>query len=486
MCSINQKKKIDDITECIKVAINQNSVGAQGLYEALHFFKNLLMTIEMWMRRQQFDETFDANGSDWSKSINYEGPKMTTMLETLDLGPGMLATLKSNLSVLKGSEEDEARDPNKIKEQPALNGNQVQILTKLVLAMEYMYSDQSKYLNSYKMVLTRTINKDPPNKMKDLDASIQPPKYVYEMNLFCMSPAVAFGTVRDQAWSIIVASGTLSPLESLKTELGTTFGCTFEGMHVIRQEQIYATIVSRGPSGLDMNCSYKDSQQLTFQDEVGLIVVDVCKKVPNGILCFFPSYDRMDKLYNRWFQKGFIGQIRKFGKSVHRESKELSLDEFEHDLQLYNKEAEIQGAILFAVCRGKVSEGIDFADKAARAVITVGIPFPNTKDSQVNLKKKYNDEIRRSTPTIMTGQDWYSSQGFRALNQALGRCIRHQNDWGAILMIDSRLKWASYKPNLSKWIRQLAKESNSYRDVSDGLDRFIASRVSIVDENQNT
>lgn len=30
-----------------------------------------------------------------------------------------------------------------------------------------------------------------------------------------------------------------------------------------------------------------------------------------------------------------------------------------------------QGALFLAVCRGKVSEGLDFADNNARAVITV-------------------------------------------------------------------------------------------------------------------
>lgn len=33
--------------------------------------------------------------------------------------------------------------------------------------------------------------------------------------------------------------------------------------------------------------------------------------------------------------------------------------------------SEIDGALFFAVCRGKVSEGMDFADNNARAVITV-------------------------------------------------------------------------------------------------------------------
>eukprot|EP01043_Picozoa_sp_COSAG02_P037397 COSAG02_NODE_2802_length_8002_cov_11.765532_2_plen_131_part_00 len=35
------------------------------------------------------------------------------------------------------------------------------------------------------------------------------------------------------------------------------------------------------------------------------------------------------------------------------------------------------GALLLAVCRGKVSEGLDFKAEKARAVFVVGIPFPS-------------------------------------------------------------------------------------------------------------
>lgn len=49
----------------------------------------------------------------------------------------------------------------------------------------------------------------------------------------------------------------------------------------------------------------------------------------------------------------------------------------------------IGGALLIAVCRGKVSEGLDFTDDNARAVITIGIPFPNIKDLQVNRTHKF-------------------------------------------------------------------------------------------------
>ena len=70
---------------------------------------------------------------------------------------------------------------------------------------------------------------------------------------------------------------------------------------------------------------------------------------------------------------------------------------------------------------GKASEGLDFADDNARAVICLGIPFPNIKDVQVDLKKKYNDKRRTEDKDILTGNDWYEIQAFRALNQALGR-----------------------------------------------------------------
>ena len=43
------------------------------------------------------------------------------------------------------------------------------------------------------------------------------------------------------------------------------------------------------------------------------------------------------------------------------------------------------------VCRGRLSEGIDFTDDAARCVIIVGIPYPQINDPKVILKKQFLD-----------------------------------------------------------------------------------------------
>jgi Rad3-related DNA helicase len=61
------------------------------------------------------------------------------------------------------------------------------------------------------------------------------------------------------------------------------------------------------------------------------------------------------------------------------------------------------GSCLFAVCRGKVSEGIDFSDNMARAVVITGIPFPNLYDPKVKLKREYIDSRCREEKDFFTG-----------------------------------------------------------------------------------
>ncbi|CAG2063354.1 unnamed protein product [Timema podura] len=53
-----------------------------------------------------------------------------------------------------------------------------------------------------------------------------------------------------------------------------------------------------------------------------------------------------------------------------------------------------RGACFMAVTRGKVSEGLDFADMNGRAVIVTGLPFPPLKEPRVMLKRQYLDEAR--------------------------------------------------------------------------------------------
>jgi Rad3-related DNA helicase len=67
-----------------------------------------------------------------------------------------------------------------------------------------------------------------------------------------------------------------------------------------------------------------------------------------------------------------------------------------------------KGGLLLAVYRGRASEGIDFSDNNARCVITIGIPYPNVQNEEVNFKRNYNNEQNKRIPQVMNGSDWVS------------------------------------------------------------------------------
>jgi regulator of telomere elongation helicase 1 len=62
--------------------------------------------------------------------------------------------------------------------------------------------------------------------------------------------------------------------------------------------------------------------------------------------------------------------------------------------------SEGKGACFLAVCRGKVSEGLDFSDNNGRAVIITGLPYPPFKDPRVVLKQQYLDGVKSKDKSV--------------------------------------------------------------------------------------
>jgi len=84
---------------------------------------------------------------------------------------------------------------------------------------------------------------------------------------------------------------------------------------------------------------------------------------------------------------------------------------------------------------GKLSEGINFSDDKARCVIIVGLPFPNPSDAELTMRMEFID--RRFDGG---GRRMYNNICMRAVNQAIGRSIRHINDYSTVLLLDERFE----------------------------------------------
>ena len=167
-----------------------------------------------------------------------------------------------------------------------------------------------------------------------------------------------------------------------------------------------------------------------------------------------------------------------------RSKNEMATLMSEFDDKVRNPTDGATGAMLFAVCRGKASEGIDFADMHGRAVIITGLPFPPKNDPKVSAKINYLDQQKRNRPNSLNGQEWYIQQSSRAVNQAVGRVIRHKDDFGAVIFMDKRFSFRSNVDELPKWARGFAKVNEQFGSGLRELSQFFKLHVNRVCEKE--
>uniref|UniRef100_H3A3B4 Regulator of telomere elongation helicase 1 n=1 Tax=Latimeria chalumnae TaxID=7897 RepID=H3A3B4_LATCH len=296
------------------------------------------------------------------------------------------------------------------------------------------------------------------------------------LSYWCFSPGYGMHElVKQGVRSIILTSGTLSPLSSFTLEMQIPFPVCLENPHVIEKHQIWVGIVPKGPDGEQLSSAF-DRRKTGSRCCVSLpfLFSNIARVVPHGLLLFFPSYPVMDKSLAHWRDCSIAGRIEELKPMFVEPRGKASFTEVMD--AYYDKvcDARTNGASFLAVCRGKASEGLDFADRNGRGVIVTGLPFPPQMDPRVTLKMHFLDEMRGKTKTTRTwylsGKEWYRQQASRAVNQAIGRVIRHKQDYGAIFLCDHRFMNADIKSQLPAWIQPHVKVYDNFghiiRDVS--------------------
>lgn len=338
------------------------------------------------------------------------------------------------------------------------------------------------------------------------------------VSYWCFAPSLAMEELANlNVRCILVTSGTLSPLPSYSMELGLPFPHTLENPHIIDSSQVHVRVIGKGVRGKLLSSSYERRQDGEYFGELGNTLASLSKVIPAGMLIFFPSYGVMETCVERWGGPSLSRPNKPKGRQAffeaRKKSNESKLYAFPRVVPTYNTDSfggpsspwkrllaakaivveprsssdladaisefkrfldmpKSSGCILMGVCRGKISEGIDFAHDMSRAVVITGIPFPPSFDPKVKMKREYLDCLRASaakkpaagagfsgtgnaggSSTKLSGHEWYTQQAHRAVNQAIGRVIRNQSDYGAVLLLDARFDQPRNKEGLSRWVR---------------------------------
>ncbi|CEL59864.1 DNA excision repair protein ERCC-2 [Rhizoctonia solani AG-1 IB] len=258
----------------------------------------------------------------------------------------------------------------------------------------------------------------------------------------CLDPSLAIKPVFERFSSVVITSGTISPLDMYPKMLQFTPVVQETYPMTLTRNCFLPLVITRGSDQVAISSRFEVRNDPSVVRNFGSILIEYCKIVPDGVVAFFPSYLYMESIVAAW-----------------------------HDMACDNG----RGAVLLSVARGKVSEGIDFDHNYGRAVIMFGIPYQYTESRILKARLEYLRDAYRIRESEFLGFD-----AMRNAAQCVGRVLRGKTDWGLMIFADKvnnsfclgyklfiirhqrqRFARADKRSKLPRWINQYITESAS-------------------------
>lgn len=239
---------------------------------------------------------------------------------------------------------------------------------------------------------------------------------------------------RSHACTVLI-SGTLSPVES------------FRRLYFGDEKVSTLTLPNAFPKEHRMIVGAKDVTTLySMRDQAGnsqkiARYIEEFGRLPGNLAVYFPSYQFLSSFADRC-----AGAIR--GKEVIVEPRDSG--DASAALRAFLRLPE-QGraGVIFAVCGGKWSEGLDYRGELLTGAMVVGLPLaPYTRVRAMVIdyfRRKFGDEGEFLSYTLPAMN--------RAL-QALGRVIRSPEDRGFLVLCEQRFFEPQIRGALPAWIRE--------------------------------
>lgn len=74
------------------------------------------------------------------------------------------------------------------------------------------------------------------------------------------------------------------------------------------------------------------------------------------------------------------------------------------------------------------------------------------------------------------GRIYYENLCMKAVNQSIGRSVRHKDDYASVLLIDHRYSRNQCKNALPEWIQKSLRSETKFGPVMESLAKFFAAK----------
>jgi chromosome transmission fidelity protein 1 len=301
----------------------------------------------------------------------------------------------------------------------------------------------------------------------------------FHLRFELINPSTHFREIIDQARCVLFLGGTLRPFSLISSQLFphllvspiqhaqrpiVEYSCG----HIIPTSHINAMILTHGPSGCPLNFRYSTRNSSMILSDLFSVIREIVRTISYGVVIFFPSYSYLDFVLQQWRTSGFFQQLNLL-KPIFVDSRNQSGNgpDIWQDYSIAAI-ASPSGACLLSVVGGKLSEGINFCDDLARCVAVVGMPYPDRNDPTLQEKLKHIETVNPGS-----GKYLYDSLCMRAVNQSIGRSIRHIGDSASIVLLDIRYSQKKITKLLPNWISQIITTTHDLSMLSRSLKDFV-------------
>ncbi|TYJ52793.1 hypothetical protein B9479_006597 [Cryptococcus floricola] len=305
-----------------------------------------------------------------------------------------------------------------------------------------------------------------------------------------LNPSERFREVVEEARSVVLAGGTMEPVSDFMNQLFPTIPrdrfSTLSCAHVIPKQNLLTQVVCSGPKKTEFEFKFGNRNDDNLFADLGASILSVVNMVPDGVVVFVPSYAFLDKVKTLWTKTGLLEKLEVKKQLFYEPQTSGDVETILRDYSLAISSARAPsssgeksrrtGALLFAVVGGKLSEGINFSDGLGRCVIMVGLPFANVGSVELQERMKYVENIPGAAKGGGGGRELYENLCMRAVNQSIGRAIRHANDYATILLFDKRYATPRIRNKLPKWIGEDVKVEQTFGGVMKGVAAFFRDK----------
>ncbi|KAF9264691.1 DNA repair helicase [Marasmius fiardii PR-910] len=289
----------------------------------------------------------------------------------------------------------------------------------------------------------------------------------------CLDPSLAIKPVFERFSSVVITSGTISPLDMYPKMLQFSPVVQETYPMTLTRNSFLPLVITRGSDQVAISSRFEVRNDPAVVRNFGSILIEYSKIVPDGIVAFFPSYLYMESIVAAWNDMGILNEVWKH-KLIFVETPDAN--ETSIALENYRRACDNgRGAVLLSVARGKVSEGIDFDHNYGRAVIMFGVPYQYTESRILKARLEYLRDAYRIRESEFLGFD-----AMRNAAQCVGRVLRGKTDWGLMVFADKRFARADKRAKLPRWINQYITEtaSNLSTDMALTLSKLFMRTIS--------